>query len=279
MNFFEKLIVLLKATSTEPTVFSLYHIVWIILCITATTLICVFFKDAKDKTVRRIALIAWIITVVFELYKQICYVATSYDGGVLTWDYSWYAFPFQFCSSTIYLLPFVAFMKDCKVREMIIVFLGTFSVFGGLCNYVYPEQIFVPEIGINIQTMVHHGIQVVVGIFLLVHRRNKLSLKDFAWSLVIFGVMLLIATALNEIFYYAFIKRLDETFNMFFISRHFDCTLPILSSFYPGLPYIVFFLIYALGFSLIGLIIYCAVWGIYKAVLKFSKKDKGVLKN
>ena len=269
MSFFEKLIVFLKATGEKPAVFSLYHFMWIAIGIIATTLICIFFKDCKEKTVRRIALISWIITVVFELYKEITYLGYGLVDGKPVWDYDWYGFPFQFCSSTIYLLPFVAFMKDCKAREMIITFLGTFSVFGGLCNYVYPEQVFITSIGMNIQTMVHHGVQIVVGIFFLVHRRKTLSLKRFLESTAVFGVMILIATLLNEVFYYAFIRDLGETFNMFYISRHFECSLPILSMVYPKVPYLVFFLIYTLGFILVAMLIYYIVVGIYKLVKKF----------
>ena len=276
MNFFEKVILFLKTEGEIPALYSFYHIFWIVLCIVATTLVCVFFKDSKEKTVRKIALICWIITIVFELYKEITYLGFWNVDGELVWDYGWYGFPFQFCSVTIYLLPFVAFMKDCKVREMIIAFLGTFSVFGGLVNYIYPEQVFVLTVGMNIQTMVHHGIQIVAGIFFMVHRRKKLSLRHFLESTAVFGVMLLVAILLNESFYYAFIRELGDTFNMFFISRHFDCTLPILADIYAKAPYLVFLLVYALGFTLIALGIYYAVYGIYKLIIKLKGEKSPV---
>ena len=62
---------------------------------------------------------------------------------------------------------------------------------------------------------------------------------------------------------------IDETFNMFYISRHFECSLPILSMIYPKVPYLVFFLIYTLGFILVAMLIYYIVVGIYKLVKKF----------
>ena len=48
----------------------------------------------------------------------------------------------------------------------------------------------------------------------------------------------------------------DETFNMFYISPYFDCTLPILSEIYKQVPYIAFLGIYIVGFVLAAFIIY-----------------------
>ena len=60
----------------------------------------------------------------------------------------------------------------------------------------------------------------------------------------------------------------DETFNMFYIGPYHDCSLPILSSIYTKVPYVVFFLIYMLGFILISFIIYKIETIIYKLILK-----------
>jgi len=49
---------------------------------------------------------------------------------------------------------------------------------------------------------------------------------------------------------------MDDTFNMYFISPYFDCTLPILSIIYPLVPYPLFLVMYILGFSLIAALMY-----------------------
>ncbi len=280
MNFWEKIVAFMATEGEIPAIFGWYHVFCIITVITAVVLLTTFFKDCEEKTVRRIALICWIITVSFELYKQIFYVGYSVSDSSVKWDYAWYAFPFQLCSNTIYLLPFVAFMKECKAREAIINFLATFSVFGGLTVFAYPAQVFIPQVGMNVQTMVHHGIQIVMGIFLLVHRRRNFSLKSFLGAVYVFIVMCLIAIVMNETFYHFFYERLGDTFNMFYFGYHFDCTLPILSAYYSGdskmLPYPAFLALYVIGFVLIGLIVYSVGWGIYKLALKSAKgKNNG----
>ncbi len=275
MNFFEKIIWFLTYETAEPRLYSPFHLIFVALFIISTLLLCVFFKDCSDKTFRRIALVCWIITVVFEIYKQICYVGyhrTENDG--LIWDYWWSEFPFQFCSGTIYLLPFVAFLKDGKVRDAIIVFLATFSLFGGLVNMVYPVGTFNVIIGKSIQTMVHHGVQATFGIFALCYRRKNLNVKDLLRSFIVFAVMLGIAYAMNEIFH----LLNDEYFNMFFISRHFHCPLALLGDIYKQVPYLVFLCIYVFGFMAIACAFYYIALGIYKLVLiiqsKFNENDR-----
>ena len=58
---------------------------------------------------------------------------------------------------------------------------------------------------------------------------------------------------------------------MFFISPHFDCTLPVLSIIYPKVPYIGFLIIYILGFSIVAGIVNLIYFGIYKLVCEFNK--------
>jgi len=54
----------------------------------------------------------------------------------------------------------------------------------------------------------------------------------------------------------------DETFNMFYISWKFDCTLPVLSAIYPKVPYVVFLLLYIIGFSIAAAIVMSVAYGI-----------------
>jgi hypothetical protein len=54
----------------------------------------------------------------------------------------------------------------------------------------------------------------------------------------------------------------NDTFNMFFISWKYPCTLPVLSDIYPKVPYIIFLLIYIVGFAIAGFIIYNIIYWI-----------------
>ncbi len=271
MNFGEKILVFLQGTMEEPVSYGWFHILFIILVTAVTVFLCVKFKDSGDKTVNIICLIAWIVMVVFELYKQIVYTF-NYENGVSSWDYQWYAFPFQLCSTPLYLLPFIAFLKDGKSRDAVIAYIMTFSMFGGLVTFVYPEQVFISMTGINIQSMLHHGLQIIIGVFLFVNKRKQVNLKYVLKGFIVFAIMMAIALLLNIVVYNIFVVRgIDETFNMFYIGPYFDCTLPLLSIFYPMMNKILFIILYFVCFCLIAVIMYYIMFGIYKLVLKLKK--------
>ncbi len=263
MNTFEKFIHLFEGEMTRPTNYGWFHLMFIGIVIVATVLICVGFKNSSDKTFRRIMLICWLVMVTLEAYKQVVFTFECDDLGVATWDYQWYAFPYQLCSTPLYVLPFIAFLKDNKIREALASYMSFFSLFGGLAVFFYPHDVFVQTIGINIQTMVHHGLQIVLGIFCTVYYRKRCSIKHYLRSVPVFALMTAIAILLNEAVYAVFAENgIDETFNMFYISRHFDCTLPVLSGIYEKVPYIGFTLIYVLGFAVISFILYLIQRGI-----------------
>lgn len=148
---------------------------------------------------------------VLEIYKQLIY-SVSEVGGSAVWDYQWYAFPYQLCSTPLYLLPFVAFMKEGKTRDSIMSFLSTFAMFGGLAVFIYPNDVFISTIGINIQTMVHHGLQIVLGIYFMVYNRKKLNWMYFLRGVYVFGAMLGIAMLLNIVLYHTvMVKKSNAT--------------------------------------------------------------------
>ena len=216
----------------------------------------------------KIVFIFWAVVILLEIYKQVEF-SFVYEDGKGIWDYPVYIFPFQLCSSQFYILPFIFLLKDGKIRNAMIAYTITFSFFGGLAVFFYPNDVFIETIGINIQTMIHHGTQILLGVFLFTRYRKVFDFKFYVKSIFVFFVMLLIATVLDIAVYKHLVSMGNtETFNMFFISPYFDCTLPILSIIYDNVPYFVFYLIYMLGFVLISYIIFIVETSIYKLVSK-----------
>lgn len=254
MNWFEKFLYILDSRMTTPTNYGWFHLLFLGLVIAGTILLCIFGKNCSNKTFNKIMFIAWIIYVVLEVYKQVIFTF-EYNNGVVEWDYAWYAFPFQFCSTPIYILPFIFLSKEGKFKDAFISFMSTFVLFAGIAVMLYPNDVFISTIGINIQTMVHHGGQVVLGIFCVVYNRNKYNAYYCLKALLVFACLLAVALLLNIIVYNYFqANNIDETFNMFYISPYFDCTLPILNIIYTKVAYIDFLLIYMVGFSIIAFI-------------------------
>jgi len=270
MNFFEKAVYFLSAQMERPPMFGAWHIVSLTLAVLLAAFMVWKFKDCNDKTLRRVLLVFWVIIVALEAYKQIVFSMNS-DGVTATWDYQWYAFPFQFCSTPMYLLPILIFAKEGKMRNAVVAYMATFSLFAGLAVMIYPADVFIGTIGINIQTMVHHGLQFVIGVFLVAHNRHHLNKRFFAWCMIVFSVLASVALIMNVIMHNVFLANgMDDTFNMFFISPYHNCTLPILSEIYPLVPYPAFLLIYILGFALVSALVYT----IEKTVVTICSKIK-----
>lgn len=269
MTAFEKFIHSFEGLMTRPTNYGWFHLMFIGIVVVTTVLLCIVFKNCSDKTFRRIMLICWLVMAVLEVYKQVVFTFECDDAGVGAWDYQWYAFPYQLCSTPLYVLPFIAFLRDNSLREAFASYMSFFSLFGGLAVFFYPNDVFVETIGINIQTMVHHGLQIALGIFCTVYYRKRYSIKHYLKSIPVFAGLTAVAIVLNEVVYAVFTANgIDETFNMFYISRHFDCTLPILSDVYARVPYIAFALIYILGFALVSFILFLVQRGIIALVNK-----------
>jgi len=246
----------LQSEMTRPTSYGWVHLLSLALVIAITTLLILRFRSADERVVRRILMIAWVLMVLGELYKQLVYTYEVVDGTIVR-DFQWYAFPYQFCSTPMYVLPFAIFLPEGRVRDAFLAFLGTFSLFGGLAVYAYPADVFISTIGVNIQTMLHHGLQIVIGVYLATRYYKKLNFRYYLKALAVFTVLVVVAMALNIGVHHALVANgIDETFNMFFISPYHECTLPVLSTIWPLVPYAVFLPMYVIGFGIVGLIIF-----------------------
>ncbi len=268
MNLFEKIIYFLSFEVETPRNWGLFHIFFLLLIIGLTVFVCIKLKDCNDRTFRRVLFGTWIVLFVLEVYRELVF-SLGVENGVASWDYAWYQFPFQLCASPLYVLPVAALVKDGKVRDAAMAFLATFSLFGGIAVMLYPNDVLCQFLGINIQSLIHHGLQVVAGFLCIVYNRKRYTHKYYLGALCAFGVLLSIAMILNLSVYAVFSANgIDDTFNMFFISPYFNCTLPVVGIFDELVPYPVFLMIYVLGFVIISGIIFYAT----KFLLQYIEK-------
>ena len=256
MELITKIYEVANATMEVPASYGGFHLACVATVIVLTALAILTLKNCSDRAMRVVTAAVWITILLLEIYKQIVFSVYLDEGG-LSWDYSWYIFPFQFCSSPLYILPIIAFSHNEKLRGRCIAYMATFSLFAGLAVLCYPGDVFIETVGINYQTMVHHGSQVLMGILYAVRYRDRLNARFFLGGVGIFVPMVLIAMLLNVGAHYAFpIFGIDETFNMFYISPYTACTLPLLSTVYEMVPYPVFVCVYFFGFILCALIVF-----------------------
>ena len=253
MEFIQSFMQFLASEMTKPVPYqsfkeSWFHYVSLVIVIIAAVVFSKILRNASEKRLRKFLLIFAIVLISFEVYKQLIF---TYDNA---WHYRWYAFPFQFCSTPMYVALYASLTKNKKIREYLIAFLGTFGTFAGLAVMLYPMTVFISTIGINIQTMVHHGGMAAVGIALL-STQVKLESKTILKGTVVFSVLVGIAIILNGV-HNSWIA--DGTFNMFFVNPIYRNELPVLTMIQPLVPHIVFLFIYIFGFMFVSYIVLLA---------------------
>ena len=266
MNVFQKIMIFFDGQMKTPTNFGWFHIMCLALVVLITVLLCVFARKYGDKGARIVVLTYSILTIVLEIYKMLNY---SYNPHTNVWDFQWYAFPFQFCSTPMYVGLVAGLLKKGKVQDALYSYLSTFALFAGLAVMFYPNDVFVSTIGINIQTMICHGGMVIVGIYLFACKVVKPNLKTLLKAMIVFAVLSAVALILNLSLYKAVAP---ETFNMFFISPYYECTLPLLSLVRANTHYIVFLLVYLIGFSLCALIVLSVAMLVFKIIQLLREK-------
>lgn len=240
---FEQWVVALSKTQDTPPMYGLYHLFW--LGVVAVSILLVFlfkrlFSRRHDGAFRVFTLILGVSLLLFEGYKQLIY---SYSADTDVWSYRWKFFPFQFCSTPIYVLPVIACLKNNRLRNALCSYLATYGFVAGLVVMLYPETVFSPSIGVNIQTMFHHGSMLVYAVYLFASKRVAPTIETVLSAFPVFFLLCAVAMAMNLAY------GDGETFNMFFIAPDAMPPVPILEKMFSTLPHGVYLFSYLVFFT------------------------------
>ena len=263
MSFWQSLLAFLDTSMTTPEPYGWFHILWFVISLLAIVPLVRFAKNPM-----RVVFVTAVVVALLEIYKQINF-NFSYTNGIC-FDYQWYAFPFQFCSTPMYVGLLAGLVKPGKVRDSLCAYLATYALFAGLSVMLYPTTVFVPAIGINLQTMICHGSMITMGIYLLCTGFVKPEMKTLWKAAPVFAVCLLLAVVMNEIAHATGLLK-TETFNMFFVSPYCEPSLPVYSLVQGAVAYPWCLIIYILGFTAAAGIVLLLAVGAQKL---FSKKQE-----
>lgn len=269
MSFFETVLRVFDTKMTAPGLFGWYHLLWLGLTVLVTVLLCLWHKKHPSDKQWKVTLFVAVTVTILEIYKQINY-SFSYENGIV-FSYQWYAFPFQFCSTPMYIGLLAGLLRKGKLCDAMCAYLATFSVFAGVCVMVYPGDVFVDTIGINIQTMICHGSMIVVGVYLLYSGRVKLEHKTVLKGAAVFAVCVGLAIIMNEAAYRTGLLE-NHTFNMFFISPYCDPSLPVYSLVQGVVPFPWCLVIYVAAFTLAAYLILLLAMGVRGIAVKKQEK-------
>ena len=100
MEFIKTLLAFGDTQGPVPAVFGIYHIICLVLTAGLTAFAAIRGKHHSEKKIVNVVLITAIVVALFEIYKQINYTFGNGSGDPY---YQWYAFPWQFCSTPLYI--------------------------------------------------------------------------------------------------------------------------------------------------------------------------------
>ena len=256
MTVWENILRALDTKMQTPTPYGWFHLVSLLVSVVATVALCRYSKKLQP---RKVVLITAMVVSLLEIYKQINF-SFSYENGIV-FDYQWYAFPFQFCSTPMYVGLVAGLTKKGKLHEAANAYLATYAVFAGVCVMLYPVTVFVDTVGINLQTMFCHGSMIVIGVYLLYSGYVKAEAKTVLKAAPVFAVCVAIACVMNEIAYRTGLLE-TETFDMFFISPYGTPSLPVYSLVQAVVPFPWCLVIYVAAFTFAAYLMLLIAMGI-----------------
>ena len=262
----KEILEILATKAAIPAVFGWYHI----FCLAVTAILTVTAihcgKKASTKRVNNWILITSLIVIALEVYKQ---VICTFGNGSQPPEYLWHTFPFQFCSTPMYVGLLAGIIRKGRIHDALCSYLATYVIFAGLCVMIYPGDVYNATVGLNIQTMICHSSMIILGGYLLSSGHVKLEWKTVLRAMPVFAVCVILAAIMNEIAHANGI----ESFNMFFVSQYAECTLPVLSLVYHKIPAPLNLIVYILGFTLAAALVLLAAVGIRKLSRLFCRKQ------
>ncbi|MBQ8044130.1 MAG: YwaF family protein [Clostridia bacterium] len=258
----KEILAFLEAEMVTPKPYGAFHLLWLGLTIAVIIFLCFVRKKHNEKVLKCVLGIYGVTAFILEALKQLIWsVDYSEELGKFIWDYQWYAAPFQLCTMPIYICLMCLFLNKGKIRDALLAFVAYTTILGSIASAIIPDQLFVPEILINIHTMFLHLGSLVVSIYLLMSGEVKIDIKSLLMGLVVFLIVVVIANTLNIVVYNSGILN-GETFNMLYISPYLESTLPVFDSIYNNVQYIAFLMLYIVALSLGSYIIYAVAKGI-----------------
>lgn len=217
--------------------------------------VCLVIKNCKhfdDKSIDKNVFYFGICFFILELYKQLFYNVFSGRTG-----YDWSIFPFQLCSTPLYVCLIAPFTKG-KIKKAFYVYLSSFCMLGGLSVLIFPSSVIVEEITITFQSFIWHSSMVVLGCYLIHVMRFGKNLKELLPGVVIFLIVVFMAVTFNYVFEIFKEKyHLNAHFNMLFISPYYECNIQFYSIIWNATNWYISVFAYIVGLCLGSMII----WG------------------
>ena len=176
-------------------------------------------RRAKEKTLCRMIAVMGLLMIVTEIWKQWFVSVYVYPGITSFWF-----FPWQLCSMSMYLSAALPFLKG-RGREAALVFLASFSLLASVFALLFPGDMMRPQILLFIHSFAYHALMILEAMCasMILSRHDR---PPFRPALVLYLCCAVIAEVINIASHYAAGKDGIEA-NMFNITPYYPSTQPV----------------------------------------------------
>ena len=239
-------------------IFSIEHIIFMIICFILVILACVFTRKIKKEQFNKITKIAAIVFTTLEIIK-IIFNWCQYGFGSIN-NY----IPLHYCSLFIYSLWMAGFFKGFikKIGESFLaggcILAGAFFLISPSSSLtIYPVFHF-----LSIHSMFYHSVMLYFGLMYFIKGFFDYSIKNYLYYVIYCSIFCIIA----------FILNLTTDANFMFMDNPwgFD-NIPILKfliDIHKVAP-----LVYALIIFIVYLLLYLPTYGLQKLIIRGGKKN------
>lgn len=252
MDILNKIILWLDSYVDKPPLYGLYHLSWVFGLIIA----CIVFaflskKYNKEKLCKTTLLICWILLIVLEIIKEFLRGYSIDGNNKIHFSYNFMYFPYQLCSLPFYVLPFIIFIKDYKIKKYFVSATVSFILLGGMLFVLFPGGLK-NNLYLNFHTMIHHTLQVFTSFVCIIWYQDKMSFREFFNSIIPISVGMVSAILMNVILY----KITDVSVQFWNLSPYVVFDMEILEKIRGAIGYIPYVIVYFILLSILSFIVY-----------------------
>lgn len=174
--------------------FTLEHIIWIVLCIIFVIAMMMIAKY-KNMNLKKAGLVMSIIALISEISKILSNMEESVKGGM---HLDPGALPFHLCSLMIFVVIYITFAKENKFKKLLINFTSVMGVLGSFCAIMIPTNGTSFTSVLAYQCFVYHAGLLWFSLYLIVSKNATFSFKIMLQNMVMLLILVIFNLYVNS---------------------------------------------------------------------------------
>lgn len=210
---------------TPPAAGSFFHVALAVSGSLMAAAVSCFLARSSRLRPERILFLSGFILLILECYKQ-AFLYTVVNGG----RYDWWYFPFQLCSTPMYiclLYPFLSVRapRQTAIQKALATYLEAFGLLGGIMALAFPEGFLTGYLSLTLHGFLWHFLLIFIGIYCAKKGLSDFSEHGFARAVLFYVLFCLIASVINTAVQ---LKVYPESYaDMFYINCFFPSEQPV----------------------------------------------------